>query len=241
MGKVGEDTDIFKMVKMIVMRQYDPVILFSFSKRDCEFLAMQMARMDMNDENEKANVVDDRGFTIDCDVAEKVLKRCFKVPYRALRFFDWAKLRNEGCCSTAVYNTMLYIAGEAKEFVLVENLVKEMEEGKCEKDLRTWTILLMQYGKAKLIGKALLIFDEMRVAGCEPDGEACRVMVRLLSTAGKGDVALEFYNEMIKKGFGLELDIKSYRMLLNCLTGSGDQDGVYSVADGMIIVSNPRK
>ncbi|GAB2212831.1 hypothetical protein Drorol1_Dr00020827 [Drosera rotundifolia] len=56
MGKLGEDTDIFKMVKMIVMRQYDPVILFSFSKRDCEFLAMQMARMDLNDENEKANV-----------------------------------------------------------------------------------------------------------------------------------------------------------------------------------------
>ncbi|GAB2246157.1 hypothetical protein Droror1_Dr00001650 [Drosera rotundifolia] len=194
----------------------------------------------VRDENADVSMeerLDDRGFTIDCDVAEKVLKRCFKVPYRALRFFDWAKLRNEGCCSTAVYNTMLYIAGEAKEFVLVENLVKEMEEGKCEKDVRTWTILLMQYGKAKLIGKALLIFDEMRVAGCEPDGEAYRVMVRLLSTAGKGDVALEFYNEMIKKGFGLELDIKSYRMLLNCLTGSGDQDGVYSVADGMINAS----
>ena len=41
-GRAGEESDIFKMVKMIIQRQYDPVILFSFSKRDCEFLAMQV-------------------------------------------------------------------------------------------------------------------------------------------------------------------------------------------------------
>lgn len=42
LGKTGEVSDIFKMVKMIIQRQYDPVILFSFSKRECEFLAMQV-------------------------------------------------------------------------------------------------------------------------------------------------------------------------------------------------------
>ena len=41
-GKSSEESDIFKMVKMIIQRQYDPVILFSFSKRECEFLAMQV-------------------------------------------------------------------------------------------------------------------------------------------------------------------------------------------------------
>ncbi|KAF5734785.1 superkiller viralicidic activity 2-like 2 isoform X2 [Tripterygium wilfordii] len=56
MGKVGEESDIFKMVKMIIQHQYDPVILFSFSKRECEFLAMQMAKMDLNEDDEKANV-----------------------------------------------------------------------------------------------------------------------------------------------------------------------------------------
>ncbi|XP_047341316.1 DExH-box ATP-dependent RNA helicase DExH9 [Impatiens glandulifera] len=54
-GKTGEDSDIFKMVKMIVLRQYDPVILFSFSKRECEFLAMQMAKLDLNQDDEKDN------------------------------------------------------------------------------------------------------------------------------------------------------------------------------------------
>ncbi|KAI5658159.1 hypothetical protein M9H77_26952 [Catharanthus roseus] len=55
-GKTGEDSDIFKMVKMIIQRQYDPVICFSFSKRECEFLAMQMAKMDLNNEDEKVNI-----------------------------------------------------------------------------------------------------------------------------------------------------------------------------------------
>ncbi|EPS69767.1 hypothetical protein M569_04995 [Genlisea aurea] len=54
LGNSGEDSDIFKIVKMIVMRQYDPVICFSFSKRECEFLAMQMAKMDLNGDDEKA-------------------------------------------------------------------------------------------------------------------------------------------------------------------------------------------
>ncbi|GAV62147.1 DEAD domain-containing protein/Helicase_C domain-containing protein/DSHCT domain-containing protein/rRNA_proc-arch domain-containing protein [Cephalotus follicularis] len=56
MTKIGEETDIFKMVKMIIHRQYDPVILFSFSKRECEFLAMQMAKLDLNDDKEKDSI-----------------------------------------------------------------------------------------------------------------------------------------------------------------------------------------
>ncbi|XP_057436615.1 DExH-box ATP-dependent RNA helicase DExH9 [Lotus japonicus] len=56
LGKVGEESDIFKIVKMIIQRQYDPVILFSFSKRECEFLAMQMAKMDLNGDDEKDNI-----------------------------------------------------------------------------------------------------------------------------------------------------------------------------------------
>ncbi|KAH9696654.1 DExH-box ATP-dependent RNA helicase DExH9 [Citrus sinensis] len=44
------------MVKMIIQRQYDPVIIFSFSKRECEFLAMQMAKLDLTEDDEKVNI-----------------------------------------------------------------------------------------------------------------------------------------------------------------------------------------
>ncbi|KAG2452954.1 hypothetical protein HYH02_002291 [Chlamydomonas schloesseri] len=49
-------SDIFKLVRMIMERNYDPVIVFSFSKRECEALASQMAPLELNSEDEKALV-----------------------------------------------------------------------------------------------------------------------------------------------------------------------------------------
>ncbi|XP_078048359.1 exosome RNA helicase Mtr4 [Augochlora pura] len=46
-------TNIFKMVKMIMERNFAPVIIFSFSKKDCEVYAMQMAKLDLNTVEEK--------------------------------------------------------------------------------------------------------------------------------------------------------------------------------------------
>lgn len=41
-------TNIFNIVKMIMERNFAPVIIFSFSKKDCEAYAMQMAKLDFN-------------------------------------------------------------------------------------------------------------------------------------------------------------------------------------------------
>ena len=44
---VGE-SNCFKIVKMIMERNFAPAIVFSFSKKDCEAYAMQMSRLDFN-------------------------------------------------------------------------------------------------------------------------------------------------------------------------------------------------
>lgn len=49
-------SDIYKIVKMIMMKSFNPVIVFSFSKRDCEDYALQMAGLAFNDEAEKTMV-----------------------------------------------------------------------------------------------------------------------------------------------------------------------------------------
>jgi ATP-dependent RNA helicase DOB1 len=49
----GGNTDPYKIVKMIMERNYEPVIVFSFSKRSCENLALQMAKLDFNNDDEK--------------------------------------------------------------------------------------------------------------------------------------------------------------------------------------------
>ncbi|KAG7799043.1 hypothetical protein KL929_001120 [Ogataea haglerorum] len=46
-------SDIYKIVKMIWMKKYNPVIVFSFSKRDCEALAMKMSKLDFNTDEER--------------------------------------------------------------------------------------------------------------------------------------------------------------------------------------------
>ena len=49
----GAESELYKIIKMITARNYHPVIVFSFSKRDCESYAMQMSKLDFNTEEEK--------------------------------------------------------------------------------------------------------------------------------------------------------------------------------------------
>ncbi|WVF70153.1 hypothetical protein IAT40_004941 [Kwoniella sp. CBS 6097] len=52
----GEKSDIYKIVTLIMRRNLNPVIIFAFSKRECEDLAMQMQKFDFNTEDEAATV-----------------------------------------------------------------------------------------------------------------------------------------------------------------------------------------
>lgn len=47
-GKDPTQSDIFKVVKMVMERNFAPVIVFSFSKKECELYAMQMTKLDFN-------------------------------------------------------------------------------------------------------------------------------------------------------------------------------------------------
>lgn len=48
----GEGSDIYRIIKMIMLKNFNPVIVFSFSKRECENLAMKMAKLDFNSSEE---------------------------------------------------------------------------------------------------------------------------------------------------------------------------------------------
>ena len=55
-GGTKGPSDIYKIVKMIMMKNYNPVIVFSFSKSACEAYALQMSNLTFNEESEKAMV-----------------------------------------------------------------------------------------------------------------------------------------------------------------------------------------
>ncbi|GFP79414.1 superkiller viralicidic activity 2-like 2 [Phtheirospermum japonicum] len=52
-GTTSGGSDIYKIVKMIMERKFQPVIIFSFSRRECEQHAMSMSKLDFNTQDEK--------------------------------------------------------------------------------------------------------------------------------------------------------------------------------------------
>ncbi|KAJ5655436.1 rRNA-processing arch domain-containing protein [Penicillium longicatenatum] len=57
-NKGGEKgpSDLFKIVRMVMMKNMNPVIIFSFSKRECESGALQLKQLSFNDDSEKEMV-----------------------------------------------------------------------------------------------------------------------------------------------------------------------------------------
>lgn len=49
----GGPTDLERIVRMIMTKGFDPVIVFSFSKRECEKYAMELAALDFTSDDEK--------------------------------------------------------------------------------------------------------------------------------------------------------------------------------------------
>ncbi|PWN35989.1 putative MTR4-involved in nucleocytoplasmic transport of mRNA [Meira miltonrushii] len=49
-------SDIYKIIKMIMVKNYNPVIVFAFSKKECESLALQMSKLEFNTKEEKEMV-----------------------------------------------------------------------------------------------------------------------------------------------------------------------------------------
>ncbi|XP_033636564.1 exosome RNA helicase MTR4-like [Asterias rubens] len=56
-GGTKGPSNIFKIVKMIMERMFQPVIVFSFSKKECEAYAMQMSKLDFNSTQEEKKLV----------------------------------------------------------------------------------------------------------------------------------------------------------------------------------------
>ncbi|KAK6826034.1 hypothetical protein PG987_013528 [Apiospora arundinis] len=55
-GKDETNADIQKIVKMIMNKSFNPVIVFNFSKRECEMMALFVSKFSFNDDSEKQMV-----------------------------------------------------------------------------------------------------------------------------------------------------------------------------------------
>uniref|UniRef100_A0A6Q2XQN8 Exosome RNA helicase MTR4 n=1 Tax=Esox lucius TaxID=8010 RepID=A0A6Q2XQN8_ESOLU len=65
-GGTRGPSNVFKIVKMIMERNFQPVIIFSFSKKECEAYALQVSKLDFNTDDEKKLVEEVFNNAIDC-------------------------------------------------------------------------------------------------------------------------------------------------------------------------------
>ncbi|KAI8854668.1 NUC185 domain-containing protein [Chytridium lagenaria] len=59
-------TDLFKIIRMIMTKNYHPVIVFAFSKRECEGNALQLSKLDFNDDNERVMITNIMNNALQC-------------------------------------------------------------------------------------------------------------------------------------------------------------------------------
>lgn len=55
-GNNSGGSDLNKLIKLIMEKKLDPVIVFSFNKRDIEAYAMSMIKFDFNTSKEKEKI-----------------------------------------------------------------------------------------------------------------------------------------------------------------------------------------
>ncbi|KAK6131750.1 hypothetical protein DH2020_034547 [Rehmannia glutinosa] len=114
-GNTSAGSDIYKIVKMIMERKFQPVIIFSFSRRECEQHAMSMSKLDFNTQEEK-------------DVVEQVFRnaiQCLNEEDRNLPAIElMLPLLQRGI---AVHHSgLLPIIKELVELLFQEGLVKAL-------------------------------------------------------------------------------------------------------------------
>ncbi|KAJ4144356.1 hypothetical protein LMH87_003242 [Akanthomyces muscarius] len=55
-GGADEGSDMSKIIRMTIRKSFNPVIVFNFSKRECENMAISISKLSLNDDSEKAMV-----------------------------------------------------------------------------------------------------------------------------------------------------------------------------------------
>ncbi|OAA37629.1 ATP-dependent RNA helicase DOB1 [Metarhizium rileyi] len=55
-GGADEGSDLHKIIRMTIKKKFNPVIVFNFSKRECESMALSISNLSFNDDSEKAMV-----------------------------------------------------------------------------------------------------------------------------------------------------------------------------------------
>lgn len=137
------------------------------------------------------------GVVLRSGLTERVLGRCGDAGSLGYRFFVWASKQPGYRPSYEVYKAMIRALGKMRQFGAVWALLEEMR--KENPQLITpeiFVVLMRRFASARMVKKAVEVFDEMPKYGCEPDEHVLGCLLDALCKNGSVKEAASLFEEM---------------------------------------------
>ncbi|KAJ0960643.1 hypothetical protein J5N97_001471 [Dioscorea zingiberensis] len=119
----------------------------------------------------------------------------------SMDIFNWAGAQKGYSHSFDVYYVLISKLGEAKEFKMIELLLKKSKEEGIVLREPLFIVIMKCYGRSGLPGNAVQVLDEMRVVfGCEPTFKSYNVVLDILVGADCHHMAATVFYKMLRGG-----------------------------------------
>lgn len=149
-----------------------------------------------------------------------------------LDIFNWAGAQKGYSHSFDVYFVLVRKLGEAREFKMIELLLrKSIEEGIVLREC-LFIVIMKCYGCSGFPGNAVRVLDEMRaVFGCEPTFKSYNVALGILVGAGCHRMAANLFYKMLHGG--VRLTTFSFSIVIKALCFMNEVESACSLLPGM--------
>ncbi|CAN4117981.1 unnamed protein product [Withania somnifera] len=106
----------------------------------------------------------------------------------ALKVFNFVRNEEWYIPDLSVFNSMILMLGKNKFIRVAEQLFVHMMKEGLQPDSRTYTELIGAYFRVQLIGKAMEMYEMMKISGFFPDKLTMSILIRNLEKAEENEL-----------------------------------------------------
>ncbi|XP_072992874.1 pentatricopeptide repeat-containing protein At3g29290 [Typha latifolia] len=121
-----------------------------------------------------------------------------------------------------VYNTMISIAGRAKNWVETERLWRKLKDNTSRGTLITYDLLVSTFVQCGQNELALDAYHEMLQNGLEPSEDIMKAIIASCTKEGEWELALSTLKKMLSSG--IKPSILVFNSVINCLGKAGEDE-----------------
>lgn len=155
-------------------------------------------------------------------------------PDNAMLVFDYFREKIDPVKHVILYNVMMKLFRESKEFEKAEKLFDEMLQRMVKPNVITFSTMISCAVLCSMHHKAVEWFEMMPLLDCEQDGKFLSSLITLYARIGNVDVALRFYDRAKKEKW--DVDIVAFTAMIKMHGKLGNYGGCLSVYNDMKVL-----